>query len=63
MWESRRLITLQASTACYRDGLTFYPEVELYENLLLQGDRQTDRHENDNVWFLRTFRYEGAKTQ
>jgi hypothetical protein len=34
MWEPRRLITLWASTACYRDSFTFLPILE-YPDLYL----------------------------
>jgi hypothetical protein len=38
MWEPRRLTTLWASTACYKDSFIFLPLVFLaFPSLLLQG--------------------------
>jgi hypothetical protein len=35
MWEPRRLTTLWASTACYRDSFTFYLHIFYFYNIII----------------------------
>jgi hypothetical protein len=50
MWEPRRLTTVWASTACYRDSFTFFFTVHNYKKKCFKGIViETQRHRNSDA--------------
>jgi hypothetical protein len=54
MWQPRRLTTLWASTACYRESFTFYGQLYLYlyitrDNYRSRWGKKRKRRDTDRV--------------